>query len=82
MAQVLDPHISAVVRLAVDGVAKLVLVSVVVEADNHLHQLYEALCINIPSLHLLYWATIFLTVVEQMVAVFHPPALLPCLQNL
>ena len=32
--QVFDPHISGIVRFVVYGVAKLVLVSVVVEADN------------------------------------------------
>ena len=34
--QVFDPHISTTVRFVVDGVAKLVFVSVVAEADDSL----------------------------------------------
>ena len=34
----------------------------------HLHQPYETFCFYIPSLHLLYWGTVFLTLLEQMVA--------------
>ena len=44
--QVFDPHISAIARFVVDGVAKLVFVSAVVEKQMiHLHQpCNEAIC--------------------------------------
>ena len=79
--QVFDSHIFAIVRFVVDGFAKLVFVSVVVEKQMiHLHQPYEALCFHLPSLHLLYWGTVFLTLF--MVDRFHPLSLLSCLPNL
>ena len=59
----------------VDGVAKLVFVSVVVETDDSPAP-YEALYFHLPSLRL------FLTLVEQMVAGFNQSVLLPSLPNL
>ena len=46
----------------------------------HLRQPYEVLYFNFPFLHLLYWKTVFLALVEQMVAGFYPSALLPFCQ--
>ena len=43
------PHISAIICFVVDGVTKLVFVSVGVEADGS-----PALCFHLPSLHLLH----------------------------
>ena len=59
----------------VDGVAKLVFVSVAVETDDS-RAPYEALYFHLPSLRL------FLTLVEQMVAGFNQSVLLPSLPNL
>ena len=60
-------HISATVSFVVDGVAKLIIISVVIEIEDHLHKRYEDLCFQLPSLHLLYC----LTLVEQIVVGFH-----------
>ena len=79
--QVFYPHVLTIVRFVVDGVAKLVFVSVIVEKQIiNLHQPCETLCFHLPSLHFLYWGTVFLTLV--IVDGFHPLALLPCLANL
>ena len=48
----------------------------------HQHQPYEALCFCLPSLYLLCWGTVFLTLVEQVIAGFLSSSILPCSPNL
>ena len=68
--QVFDDHVSAIARFVVDGVAKRVFVSLVVEADDSPAQPCKALCFHLPFFHLLHWGTVYITFVEQMAAVF------------
>ena len=83
--QVFDPHISAIVRFVVDGVAKGVFLSVVVEADDSSAPTLRSSLLSPPlSPPLLLGNSLsrILTLVEQMVAGFHPSALLPRSPNL
>ena len=52
--QIFNPLIYQTIRFVVDGVAKLVFVSVVAETDDSTALTYEALCFHLTSLHLFY----------------------------
>ena len=76
------PNISSIVHFVVDCVTKLVLFVSVAEADDSpAPTLRNSLLLPLCP-HLLYWQTVFLILVKQMVVDFHPSALLPCLPNL
>ena len=60
------------VRFVVDGVTKLVFVSVAVEADGSTTPTLRSSLLLSPPIHLLYWGTVYQTPVKQIVAGFHP----------
>ena len=83
--QVFDLSISAIFCFVVDGVATLVFLSVVVEAGDSSAPTQRSSLLSpplLPPLVLENSLSRIQTLVEQMVAVFHPSALLPRLTNL
>ena len=81
-----DLHISSIVHFLVDCVAKLVLFISVTEADDSPAPTLRRSSLISPllslSIYLLYWGTVFLILVYQMVAGFYSSSILPSSLNL